>query len=196
MIGRISGEVIWRDERGVIVETGASATSGIGYRIFLSGETLREVKIGDVVALWTHLAVRENALDLYGFAERRELQFFELLISVSGIGPKSALAILSLAPPATLEKAITRGDAGYLTRVSGIGKKSAEKIVLELKDKLGAGGDDGTGGLGDEAEAVEALAALGYSLRQAREALRQTPEELTDTAAKVKAALRILGGQK
>jgi Holliday junction DNA helicase RuvA len=133
MIGQLVGTIAYRAERHIILEVG-----GVGYKVFVSSET--QLALGAItpepVRLWTYLAVREGALDLYGFLEKSELDFFELLLSVSGIGPKSALAILSLAPPATLEKAIVAGDSSYLTKVSGIGRKSAEKIIVELRERL------------------------------------------------------------
>lgn len=190
MIGQLTGKLVHRGDKFIILDV-----AGVGYRINLSLEALKELKSEAVaVKFWTHLAVRENALDLYGFLEQRELNFFELLISVSGIGPKSAIAILSLAPPEILEKAIGSGDSGYLTKVSGIGRKSAEKIVLELKDKLGSSAltDKQAGERQNETEAIEALQALGYSLREAREALQRVPEDVAETSEKIKLALKRL----
>ncbi|MBI2099727.1 MAG: Holliday junction branch migration protein RuvA [Candidatus Vogelbacteria bacterium] len=185
MIGQLTGLTSHRTDRVIILDVG-----GVGYKLNILPSLKTELKM---LTFWTYLAVRENALDLYGFLEKRELDFFELLIGVSGIGPRSALAILSLAPPDVLEKAILGGDSGYLTKVSGIGKKSAEKIVLELKDKLGGLAGAGNN-LQGEAEAVEALQSLGYSLREAREALKGVPAEL-ETGAKIKVALKQLGGR-
>lgn len=192
MIGQLTGTIAKRGEKHVILDV-----NGVGYRVNLSLEALKRLKSengNEIVKFWTHLIVRENALDLYGFLEQRELDFFELLIGVSGIGPKSAITILSLAPPEVLEKAITASDAGYLTKVSGIGRKSAEKIVLELKDKLGsiALADTKSTERQSEAEAIEALQALGYSLREAREALQRVPESVTETSEKIKFALKQL----
>lgn len=187
MIGKISGKIGHQGERFAIVET----AGGVGYKIFLTPETLKAVsRQPSAVSFWTHLAVRENALDLYGFLEKTDLDFFELLLSVSGIGPKSALAIISLAPPETLTKAISAGDGSYLTKVSGIGRKSAEKIVLELRDKIGS--LETGSGLKEEGEAIEALQSLGYNLREAREALKQVPSEVVETSEKVRAALKHL----
>jgi Holliday junction DNA helicase RuvA len=191
MIGQLVGTIAYRAERHIILEVG-----GVGYKVFVSSET--QLALGAItpepVRLWTYLAVREGALDLYGFLEKSELDFFELLLSVSGIGPKSALAILSLAPPATLEKAIVAGDSSYLTKVSGIGRKSAEKIIVELRDKIGSlASTESSEALQGESETIEALVALGYNLRDAREALHQIDDKLTDTGDKVKAALKILG---
>lgn len=191
MIAHLTGKIIYREEKTIIL-----AVAGVGYKLFLSAESRRELPKSDqaTVSLWSYLAVRENALDLYGFTTKREQEFFELLLTVSGIGPKSALGILSLAPPEVLSKAIAANDSSYLTKVSGIGRKSAEKIVIELKDKLLhlGGSNAAVTSTGAEAEAIEALQALGYSLREAREALKNLPSDL-DTGEKVKLALRHLG---
>ena len=113
--------------------------------------------------------MREDVLDLYGFLDHRELEFFEMLISVSGIGPKGALSILGITSIETLRKAISTGDTSYLTKVSGIGKKTAEKIIIELRDKIGE--EKGGSSLQGELDALEALKSLGYSQNEAREAL-------------------------
>lgn len=188
MIGHLTGTVSRRGDKGVVLDV-----NGVGYRVWVTLEKLKQLKAGAKATLYTHLAVRENALDLYGFGEPRELEFFELLLSVSGIGPKSALGILSLAPPETLEKAILAADAAYLTKVSGVGKKSAEKIVLELKDKLGGLARGGGAELQTEAETVEALQALGYTLAEARAALKNVPASVGDAGERIKLALRQLG---
>lgn len=191
MIGRIRGILERVDEHQALVDVG-----GVGYLLFLSAPTREKLdaRLGEEVSLETYLAVREQALDLYGFEETREREFFLLLLQVSGIGPKSALSILSVADTQTLEKAIRAGDASYLTKVGGVGKKNAEKIVLELKDKV-VHLTDGSQepGLGAESEALEALRSLGYSLREAREALAESKQVGGGTDERLKAALRILG---
>jgi Holliday junction DNA helicase RuvA len=136
--------------------------------------------------------VREDALDLYGFLNREELEFFEMLINVSGIGPRSALAILGIASIETLRKAIGTGDTSYLTKISGIGRKTAEKIVIELRDKMGK--ELGGGSLQVELDALEALKSLGYSQNEARETLKKVSPN-TNTNTKIKEALKILGGK-
>lgn len=191
MIGRIRGILERINENQALVDVG-----GVGYLVSLTGEASRAVSacIGEEVAIETYLAVREQALDLYGFASERERDFFILLITVSGIGPKSALSILTIAEADTIAGAVRAGESAYLTKVSGIGKKNAEKIVLELKDKLGALEEEGgTISLKSESEALEALRALGYSQREAREALSAIEKEHTTTDARIKAALRLLG---
>lgn len=188
MIGSIRGKISLKTEKYLIVETG-----GVGYRIFPSVNSIsRNQKIGDELFLWVHSQIREDVFDLYGFSDRKELEFFEMLIGVSGIGPKSALAILGIATLGTLKKAVATGDTSYLTKISGIGKKTAEKIVLELRDKLGEEKSDGS--LQQELDAMEALKSLGYSQGEAREALKKVKPD-SDTNTKVREALKILGGK-
>ena len=190
MIAQLTGQITYRDEKMIILEV-----AGVGYKLALSAESLRQLPKSKQteVKLWTHLAVRENALDLYGFATKLEHDFFELLLSVSGIGPKSAISILSLATPDVLSKAIATNDSSYLTKVSGIGRKNAEKIVLELKDKLIhlGGSNSAIVSTSEETEAIEALQALGYSLRDSRDALKNIPAKAS-TSEKVKLALKDL----
>ena len=191
MIGRIEGKIVHRDLRFVIVDV-----SGIGYKVYGTHSITSKTGSGEKISLWTYLAVRENALDLYGFTTKEELDFFELLISVSGIGPKSALGILNIATIKTLRQAVSSGDTSHLTKVSGIGKKNAEKIVLELKDKLeGLELEDGMGSdhIKNEVDVIEALKSLGYSQMEAREALKKVSKDIVATGEKVKQALKILG---
>src|SRR3989344_9682734 len=131
MIAFIEGKIELRGEKFAIIAAG-----GVGYKIFAGVETLRKVpEKGQNVRLWTHQYVREDALELYGFLTFVELELFETLISISGIGPKSGLGIMAIAPVDTLKKAIASGDTSYLTKVSGIGRKTAEKVILELREK-------------------------------------------------------------
>lgn len=191
MIGELHGQIVDQNEKSVTLLVG-----GVGYLVYASAGTLSTLSqaLPDVpVRLLTHLVVREDALDLYGFTEENERELFRLLISVSGIGPRSAISILSLAPTNILTQAIRAGKTEHLTRVSGIGAKSAQKIILELKDKLGAMTDENSEAfLIGEADALEALQALGYSLREAREALKRVPEEVTSVDERIKAALQQL----
>lgn len=188
MIAHIKGKILEKTNKYLVVETG-----GIGYLIFASTDTLASAKnIGEEISLSTYLAVRENAMDLYGFQTIDEKKFFELLIGVSGIGPKNALSILSLAPVETLKKAIATGDTSYMTKVSGIGKKTAEKIVVELRDKLAKEGHQDDGTLAGAGDALMALMSLGYSQNESREALKEIDKNLT-LNEKIKEALKILG---
>ncbi|MBV22421.1 MAG: Holliday junction branch migration protein RuvA [Parcubacteria group bacterium] len=194
MIAQLKGEVAEISGNSVVLMVG-----GVGYRVNVMPETIEEIrKSGNkVISLKTHLAVRETSLDLYGFLNADELEFFEMLISISGIGPKSGLAILSVADVSTLKTAVSSGDSSYLTKVSGIGRKSAGKIILELKDKLGAIDSKSDSALmRDEIETLEALQALGYSTREAREAMKKISKTATNSGERIKEALKILGKQE
>jgi Holliday junction DNA helicase RuvA len=185
MIGHLKGTLIHQDLKSIILDV-----AGVGYKIH-TNTTVLEGSKNKPLEFWTYLAVRENALDLYGFTTREELDFFELLITVSGIGPKSAMGILSIASVNNLRSAISTGDTSHLTKVSGIGKKNAEKIVIELKDKLHGVILDSSSSMSGEVDALEALRSLGYGEREAREALKKVVD-ITDTGEKVKKALKLL----
>lgn len=187
MIGSISGTVRLKELSYLVVDVG-----GVGYKVSVTTDTTLETTLGEPVFLWTHLAVRENALDLYGFTDRDTLSLFELLITISGIGPKTALGILNVASAEMLRQAVATEDTSYLTKVSGIGKKNAEKIVLELKDKLVTTSADMDTSMKGAGDVMEALLALGYNERDIRESIKKLPKELTTASEKVKAALKIL----
>lgn len=189
MLASISGTVHYKSMHHLVVDV-----SGVGYKIFVTTDTALEREVGEPVFLWTHLAVRETALDLYGFSEREDLETFELLITISGIGPKTALGILNVASPSMLRQAVANNDTSYLTKVSGIGRKNADKIVLELRDKLVTTEDDISTGkhASETADALEALVSLGYGERDARDALKQVPAEVESASERVKAALKVL----
>ncbi len=192
MISHLTGALFFASERFIVVDV-----NGVGYKVRVSLDTLRVLRgaTDKQVSLWTHLVVREDVLDLYGFQNETELEFFEMLISVSGIGPRSALGVLNVAPVDHLKEAIANGDASALTKVSGIGSKSAQKIILELRDKVG--GINGvaikSGALRDEHDAIEGLISLGYPERAAREALKNVPLDIKGTSARIKQALKQLG---
>lgn len=188
MIASIKGTVNSIDNKSIVLEVG-----DIGYKIYVTADTLHTLKLNAKQQLFTYLAVRENAMDLYGFTTLKERDIFELLISVSGIGPKGAVNILSSVTTETLLNAIQTGSTSHLTKVSGIGKKTAEKIVLELKDKLGNfDSSEFASGLSSDADAIEALKMLGYNTEEARESLKKINKDIKDTGEKVKAALKIL----
>jgi len=190
MISSIKGKIIHVTEKFLVVDV-----NDVGYKLYVSTEIIASSKVNMEASFWTYLAVRENSLDLYGFSNIDELSFFELLLDVSGIGPKSALSILTVAPLDTLKKAIATGDMSYLNKVSGIGKKTAEKIIVELRDKLKEYKDENgeQGSLREEGDILEALKSLGYGHNEARDALKQVPSSVEGTNARIKQALRILG---
>ncbi len=190
MISYLEGKIIEKNEKFFVIDTG-----GVGYRVFShEGILLKIPAIGQDIGVWTHLYVREDTLDLYGFTDKEELDFFETLISISGIGPKSALGILGVAPVISLKQAIVSEDETFFTKVSGVGKKTAQRLILELKNKLAKkfapvkGSDSAEVG-----EAMDALVSLGYRERDARHVLQEIPKGIKGVEAKVKAALKLLG---
>lgn len=188
MISFITGEIVEINDKYASV-----SVQGLGYKVFSTKSALSQLSAGDPVEFFCHLAVRETALDLYGFIEQSEKAFFELLITISGIGPKSALGILDVADIETLRTAIISGDTSHLTRVSGIGKKNAEKIVLELSNKIEKLSSDQPQGQSVDVDVLEALISLGYSQHEARKSLQSIPKEITDTEEKIKYALKEIG---
>lgn len=191
MISLLEGTVAFKGDKFAVLNVG-----GVGYKVHLPPETLRGLPVaGSSVQVWTHLHVREDSLELYGFPSYAEMDFFETLISVSGVGPKSAIGILGVAPIDTLKRAIAAGETTYLTKVSGVGKRMAEKIIVELKDKLGASSvsDDTRAGLKEDADVLDALFAMGYSQREAREALGKVPQGIAGTQQRLQAAIKLLG---
>lgn len=190
MLGRLIGVYEGQRQDGLALID----VHGVGYVVRATETALEEARKNPARAQFLiQTIVREDALDLYGFSSNEELSFFNLLLDVSGVGPKTALGILNLAGIETLQSAIAAGDAGYLTRVSGVGKKSAERIVVELKDKLTkAGFGEGHGGRKEDGDVLEALVNLGYSLEEARAALKSVPADVIELQARVREALRVL----
>lgn len=203
MIAFLNGIIDLVEESNVVLDVG-----GVGYNVSISGYTAdRLPSKGEPVKLYTYLSVREDAMNLYGFLSRDELEFFKLLISVSGIGPKGGQAILSVMTPDDLRFAILAGDSKAISKAPGVGKKTAERLVLELHDKISS--EDITEGRvsGDadgllpsmdapQNEAIEALVALGYSGTEAAKAVRKVLQDKTvnvnDTEEILKKALKEL----
>lgn len=214
MIAFLKGKIEYLKGSYVVIDV-----SGIGYKVYLSTYTFGKVAGGvaggnpaksptaiagqgvtpnvsdgdKAVSLFIHTYVREDTLALYGFLTMEELEMFELLISISGIGPKAALGILSIATPKTIKTAILNEDPSILTKVSGIGKKTAERVILELKNKVA---DISTGDKEEatiDVDSIEALITMGYSNTEAREALKNVPVDIKDVGARVKEALKGLG---
>lgn len=187
MVGHLEGKVVFKGERYAILGVG-----GVGYKVFVSAAANKELVAGSQAKLWTHLHIREDAMELYGFLHRAELEFFEMLISISGIGPKSALGVMALAPVDTIKRAISSGDTSYLTKVSGIGRKTAGKIVLELKDKFGFGKVSFTGEeFKEDTDILDALISLGYSQKEARDMIQRIPQDIKGRDKRLKEALKI-----
>lgn len=190
MLYSVAGKVALKTGSFVVVEA-----AGLGIKLFASESTLKALPApGGEAKLYSHLYVREDIFDLYGFATPDELTFFEMLISVSGIGPKSALSILNVAPLAELSAAIKEGRPDLLTRASGVGRKTAERVIVELRTKV----QSAKSGLVVEkmetdADLLEALTSLGYRRDEARAALGKIEQNVEGTEARLKAVLKILG---
>lgn len=194
MISYLKGKIIKKGINHIILNTG-----DVGYKIFVNEKLLSRLAGGDEASIWTHQYVREDSLDLYGFDKDEELDLFETLLSISGVGPRSALSVLGVASVGEIRSSIASGDPSLLTKVSGIGKKTAERVVLELKDKMAEmdtdhyysfSGQNANAG-GDE---IDALMSLGYSLQQAREALAKVDSQIEDPGKRIKQALKIING--
>ena len=199
MIGFLRGKVA-----GLLPEYCLLDVAGVGYRVFISAATRGRLRQGEEATLYTHLAVREDALLLYGFSRQEEYEMFQLLISVSGIGPKVALGALSAISVEALCQALRGQQLSQLTKLPGIGKKTAERLILELKDKVRAGedGEDSTADtfaapVGEEriAEAMAALTALGYSAAEIEPVLRRAGHCSTAEET-IRFALREFAGGK
>ena len=174
MIARLSGTVWGLGEDHIIVRAG-----GMGFRVKVPSNTLAQLDgVGQPVELFTHLHVRENELALYGFLTNEELTLFKLLLSISGVGPKVALALLGTISPSELRQAVIQEEPGLLSRVPGIGPKTARAIIFHLKDKFIPTGVEAVPLLSDaDAEVIAALTSLGFSLVEAQAALQSLPPD-------------------
>ncbi len=192
MIRSISGKVLSVGEAFAVIDV-----HGIGLKVAMPKRSLAALPArGELVELFTHLNVKEDALDLYGFRHEDELGFFELLISVGGVGPKSALAILDVADLKDLAAAIKENRPDLLTRAGGIGQKTAERIILELRNKVQLVSSDKTVRRMDaDSDITETLVSLGYRKEQAKAALDKVDQKTIGVEARLKAALAILSGR-
>jgi Holliday junction DNA helicase RuvA len=188
MIACLSGKVVITAPDSIVVDVG-----GVGFRIFVPTTLSDRLHPGEPVFLHTHLIVRQDLLALYGFETTESRHFFELLLSVDGIGPKSAVTILSVMAPDAIRRAVFNEQAEVFTRVPGVGRKTAQKILLYLQDKIGK--MEGLGpvaAMSDaETEALEALTALGYSVVEAQAALQAIPRDAPkDVESRLRLALQ------
>jgi len=177
MIRQIRGKVLGVGPVGAVVEV-----AGFGIEVRMSAP--EALIVGSEASLATHLTLKQDGLELYGFSSPADRDFFELILTVSGVGPKTALSVLRRSPREALEGAIGKRDLTYLTKVVGLGKKSAEKMLVELADKVGLRAHDDADG-----EVFDTLVALGYTEREARKALQAVLESVTGKEARLKAAL-------
>lgn len=198
MFYSLTGKIVYVDAAGLAIDCG-----GVAFRVNTSLMTLKKTgRIGDIATVYTYMSVREDAIELYGFADNAELELFRMLIGVTGVGPKAAIAVLSAFEPDVFALTVAAGDSKSITRAQGIGPKIAQRIVLELKDKLAktvpseiaASKINGQyiGGLeGSRSEAISALMALGYNRNEAAQALSDVAPSLSVEDA-VKAGLKVL----
>ncbi len=177
MIRQISGKVLSVSPVGAVIEV-----AGFGIEVRMSAP--QSLKVGDTATLATHLAVKQDGLELCGFLDAADRDFFELILTVSGVGPKTALSVLRRASREALEGAISKRDLNYLTKVVGLGKKSAEKMLVELADKIGPHSHSR-----EDGEVFDTLVALGYTEREARKALQAIPDTVVGKDARLKSAL-------
>jgi Holliday junction DNA helicase RuvA len=200
MIRFLRGEYLYYESGSIVLET----PGGIGFRIFISDtSSLLTKREGDEIEVYTYMQVKEDGMALYGFADTEALALFEQLITVKGVGPKAGLAIMSTGTPNQITSIIAAGDAASIAMAPGIGKKTAERVILELKDKVSAlpfEGADMSGGFvpaavpgsGERGEAVVALTTLGYSKKEAESAVASVAEEGLSAEEYVKKSLKFL----
>jgi Holliday junction DNA helicase RuvA len=189
MIAFVHGEIEEKFASSVVISAG-----GVGYEILLSNIDYDSLAVGDSVKIYTHHHVREQSEELFGFASLAAKRLFELLITVQGVGPKAALAILSLGDTEAVRNAIANADSTCVARASGVGKKTAEKIIIDLSDKVGSPSVYGRAATSEHSsigtdDALDALMALGYGLADATDALKDIAKDLT-TEERVKLALK------
>lgn len=187
MIGFLSGKVLSVSISKVILDV-----HGVGYVVHFVPKSVEKMRTSHEVSAWIHTAVRENDISLYGFETESELKIFESLLSVSGIGPKSAISILGVAGVEALEEAIISGNTAILTKVAGIGKKTADKIVLELSGKI-ASSNELSASTQSDLDVFEALRSLGFRDGDIQSAIKNIPKNLTTTSERITHAIRALG---
>lgn len=201
MIASLKGTITYkspelRKDSYFIVEAG-----GVGYKVYTPVSNLRKVKEGEEITVYTYLAVSERAMDLYGFLDPADKTFFTLLLEVPGIGPKSAISILSKTTMNEVQQAILGDDPTVLTKMSGLGEKTAEKIIVTLKSKVESltvrpKGKKAQERADADLDIFDALVSFGYSAVEAKKALAQVDKRITDSGKRLKEALKILGQKK
>ncbi|MBQ6486749.1 Holliday junction branch migration protein RuvA [Candidatus Saccharibacteria bacterium] len=190
MIAHIKGTIAEKFLNSVIVDV-----NGVGYEIALTALDYEAVNVGEDHKFYTHHAIRENAEELYGFSSLAAKKLYELLISVNGVGPKAGMAILSLAAPEEVRNAIANADVAFVSKASGVGKKSAERVIVDLRDKVGLPSHVGATeivtrtAIMENDEALDALIALGFPLKEATSALEKIDKSLP-TEERIKLALK------
>jgi Holliday junction DNA helicase RuvA len=189
MISYLKGEIKLKQDNFLVIET----AGGIGYKVFVPPQIILKAKKGEKLELFTHQYIAEGQVDLYGFREMAAVEIFRELIDVSGVGPKTALGVLSKISRQELEETILQEKAEVLTKVSGIGKKTAERIIVDLKSKIEAKHKVKAEKNKEQEAAEEALVNLGYSAQEAKSALGKISQDINQTEEQIKEALKVLG---
>ncbi|MBK6431216.1 MAG: Holliday junction branch migration protein RuvA [Anaerolineae bacterium] len=186
MIARLRGQVVARGKDYLIVDVG-----GIGYKVFVPADVLVSTRTVEEITLHTHLQVREDNLSLFGLASEEALDLFHLLLTVPGVGPKGTLTLLSAMSPEAIRLAVSQEQPGILARVPGVGKRTAEKIVMTLRDRIGtvAATEELLAMTTADAEVIDALTALGYSVVEAQRAVQRIPREISGVEERLRHAL-------
>lgn len=186
MISYLKGKIIYKNDKSIVLEN-----QGTGHKVFCSPETLKRLTVGQEAEFFTHLHLKEDAIELYGFLTKSELDLFETLNDVSGIGPKTALILASLGPLGKLKDIMESGKLP--PEIKGIGQKKMQKILLELTGKIKQIEVSSKDAVPDDA--LDALISLGFSKQKSREALLRIPQEIRDTAKKIQEAIKIIGSR-
>ena len=190
MIAHIQGQIAEKFENSVIVDV-----HGVGYELIISAPDFEKINLSDEIKFYTYHSIRENSEELYGFSSLAAKKLFQMLISVQGVGPKAAIAILSLATPEEVRNAIANADSSFVSKASGVGKKTAERVIVDLSDKVGAPSHYGATEVKnakipeENDEALDALIALGFPLKDATLALEKVDPTLP-TSERVRLALK------
>lgn len=186
----LRGKLAFKNAPSIILDVG-----GVGYKVFVSNSLLTQYAVGDEITLFTYTFVRDDVLELYGFSSGEDLKLFEMLIGVSGVGCKSALAVFSIGSRSAIVNAIIKGDVSFFTAVPRLGKKNSQKIIIELKNKLGGIGDLdlSQGETSERLEAMSALQSFGFSQKEAQQAIHAVASDGMKTEDIVRRALKELG---
>lgn len=188
MIASLTGKITLRNDPYLIIDV-----SGVGYKVYASFAILAGKHMGDTLSIFTYTHVREDILELYGFATYKDLQLFEQLISVSGIGPKTAIGVFSLGATSNIISAILAGDVSFFASVPRLGKKNAQKIIIELKSKIGSSIDLDLSEGSDSMDVIIALKSFGFSAKEAEQAIASIKDKGLSTEEKIRLALKNLG---
>ena len=188
MIATLQGIVELRDDPYLIV-----VVAGVGYKVYATLDVLAKVRVGEDIKVFTYTHVREDILDLYGFSSFSDLKLFEKLLSVSGIGPKTAIGIFSLGKSSDIVSAIMSGDVAFFSKVARLGKKNAQKIIIELKSKIGSTVELDLSESGESRDVITALKSFGFSQKEAESAVVSIKEQGKTTEEKIRLALKYLG---